>query len=63
MTRLNYILILFTGLILSGCGPDDSAKAKLFETQRSALDKAKTVASAVQQQAQEAQQNLDKQTQ
>jgi hypothetical protein len=63
MIPRNYFFIFFIALVFSGCGPDDGAKAKLFETQRSALDSAKSVASAVQQQAQEAQQSLDKQTQ
>ncbi|HEY6095987.1 MAG TPA: hypothetical protein VIU93_13645 [Gallionellaceae bacterium] len=49
--------------LLAACNRDDSAKqAKLFEEQRNALDKAKAVDSAVQKQAQELQQNLNKQS-
>ena len=63
MPYLKYILISLATLILVACGPDNSQKPKLFEEQRNALDKAKAVDSAVQQQTQQLQQNMDKQTQ
>ena len=50
-------------MLLSGCSPDNSAKTKLFEEQRTALEKAKAVESTAQQQTQEMQQNVEKQTQ
>jgi len=64
MKTLNYLLILLTSLILIACNPDNSAtKTKLFEEQRSALEKAKGVENIIKQQAQETQQNLEKQSQ
>ena len=63
MKSLNFLLIVLTSLILLACGPDNSAKTKLFEEQRSALDKAKGVENTVQKQMQEARQNEEKQTQ
>jgi hypothetical protein len=48
---------------LLACSPDNTPPAKLFEEQRSALDKAKAVEETVQQQNQNMQQNLEKQTQ
>lgn len=62
MKMPNYLVILLTSLALQGCSPDNSSKTKLFEEQRSALDKAKTVDSTIQQQAQEMQKNVEKQT-
>ncbi len=56
-----YLAILLTSLLLPACNHDDSAKTRLFEEQRAALEKAKAVDSAVQKQAQELQQNLNKQ--
>jgi hypothetical protein len=56
-------LFLLGSLLLAACTPDDSAaKAKLFEEQRAALEKAKTVEKTVQKQAQDQQQNIDKQS-
>ena len=63
MKSLNYLIILLTSLVLAGCSPDSSAKTKLFEEQRSALDKAKEVDSKIQQQTQQLQQSVDKQSQ
>ena len=63
MKSFNYLIILLTSVILLGCSPDNNAKTKLFEEQRTALEKAKTVESSVQQQTQEAQQSVEKQTQ
>lgn len=63
MKSLNFLLMVLTSLILLACGPDNSAKTKLFEEQRSALDKAKGIESTVQKQMQEARQNEEKQTQ
>ena len=56
-------MILFASMTLLACGPDNSPKTKLFEEQRAALEKAKGVENTVQQQTQEAQQNVEKQTQ
>lgn len=53
-------------LLLSACSPGNDAKApppKLFEEQRDALDKAKTVNSAQQQQDEEQRKAIEKQTQ
>lgn len=63
MKSINYLTILLTSLVLLACSPDNSSKTKLFEDQRIALEKAKGAASSVQQQTQEMQQNLEKQTQ
>lgn len=63
MKYLNYLFILATSLLLPACGPDKAPAPKLFEEQRNALDKAKEVESKVQQQAQELQKNMEKQTQ
>lgn len=63
MKPLNYLLIILASLALQACGPDNNAKAKLFEEQRSALEKAKAVDSMVQQQTRDAQQSMEKQTQ
>jgi len=63
MKSINYLTILLTSLVLLACSPDNSPKTKLFEDQRIALEKAKGAASSVQQQTQEMQQNLEKQTQ
>lgn len=62
MKSLNYLIIVLTSFILLACGPDNSAKAKLFEEQRSALEKAKGVEKTVQQQTQQLQQNLEQQS-
>lgn len=58
-----YIIMLPAVLLLSGCSPDNSAKTKLFEEQRTALEKAKAVENTVQKQTQEEQQSVEKQTQ
>jgi hypothetical protein len=63
MKYLNYLLLITTSLLLLACGPDKAPKAKLFEEQRNALDKAKEVDGKVQQQADEMKKNMDKQTQ
>jgi ABC-type enterochelin transport system substrate-binding protein len=63
MKPLNFLLMLLTSLLLLACGPDNSAKTKLFEEQRNALDKAKGVENTVQKQMQETRQNEEKQTQ
>ncbi|MFA6903952.1 MAG: hypothetical protein WC236_12820 [Gallionellaceae bacterium] len=63
MKKRHYLIILFTGFILLGCGPDNSTKTKLFEEERSALEKAKAVESTIQQQTRQTQQNADQQTQ
>ena len=63
MKSLNCLIILLTSLVLAGCSPDSSAKTKLFEEQRAVLEKAKAVESSVQQQTQEMQQSIEKQTQ
>lgn len=63
MKPLNYLCILLASLFIAACSPDNSTQTKLFEQQRSALDKAKDVANTVQQQSQETQQNVEKQTQ
>ena len=49
---------------LAGCSPDQApATPKLFESQRQALEKAKTVNDSVQQQAEQQQQEIDRQGQ
>jgi hypothetical protein len=63
MKSINYLLIVLTSLLLLACSPDNSAKTKLFEEQRNALEKAKGVENTVQQQMQETRQNEEKQTQ
>ena len=63
MKSLTFLIILLSSAVLAGCSPDNSAKTKLFEDQRAVLEKAKAVESIVQQQAQEVQQNIEKQTQ
>jgi len=63
MKPLNFLFLLLTSLLLLACGPDNSAKTRLFEEQRSALDKAKGVENTVQQKMQETRQNEEKQTQ
>jgi len=61
---ISYIIIFPVCLVLLACSPDNNAaKTKLFEDQRAVLEKAKTVDNAVQQQADEARQNIEKQTQ
>lgn len=60
---MKYMLLILVSLLLPACSPDNTPKPKLFEEQRSALDKAKAVDSTVQQQTQQLQQNVDKQTQ
>jgi len=62
MQPFNPLLIILASFMLLACNPDKNSQAKLFEEQRSALEKAKTVESTVKQQAQEVQQNLEKQT-
>ena len=61
--KYHYFLIILTGFIVLGCSPDNSAKTKLFEQERAALEKAKAVESTVLQQSQQLQQNAEKQTQ
>lgn len=63
MKKCHYLIILFTGFILLGCDPDNSTKTKLFEEERSALEKAKAVESTIQQQTRQTQENADQQTQ
>jgi len=63
MKSTNYLLILLSSLLLLACSPDNSAKTKLFEEQRTALEKAKGVENTVQKQTQEVQQGVEKQTQ
>lgn len=63
MKSLNYLAIALASLALLACKPDTSPKPKLFEEQRDVLDKAKAVEKTVQQQAQETQQSIEKQTQ
>lgn len=63
MKSLAYLILLPTSLFLLACSPDNSAKSRLFEEQRTALEKAKGVESSVQQQTQTMQQNVEKQTQ
>jgi hypothetical protein len=63
MKILNYLAITLISIMITGCGPDKSPAPKLFEEQRNALDKAKTVETTVQQQNQDLQQNVEKQTQ
>lgn len=63
MKPTHYMLFILTGLMLIACSPDNTPKTKLFEEQRNALDKAKEVDKTVQQQTQQLQQNVDKQSQ
>lgn len=55
--------MIITSLAMLACSPDNTPKTKLFEEERNALEKAKAVESAVQQQTQQLQQNVDKQSQ
>jgi hypothetical protein len=61
MKKINTLLITLIGLQLLACGPDKTPPPKLFEEQRTVLDKA--VEDTVQQQNQNMQQNLEKQSQ
>jgi hypothetical protein len=63
MKKINTLLITLIGLQLLACGPDKTPPPKLFEEQRTVLDKAKAVEDTVQQQNQNMQQNLEKQSQ
>ena len=60
--KLNYLVIFICSLLLAACSPDNTAKTKLFEDQRNALNKAKEIDSKIQQQALELQQNIEKQS-
>jgi len=60
---INFLILLSTSLLLLACSPDNTPKPKLFEEQRNALDQAKEIDGKVQQQTQDMQKNLDKQTQ
>jgi len=63
MKSLAYLILIPTSLFLLACSPDNSAKTKLFEEQRAAQEKAKAVDSMVQQQTQQLQQSVEKQSQ
>lgn len=63
MKYLNYFIILTTSLVLIACSPDNSPKPKLFEEQRNALDQAKGIDAKVQQQADETNKSMEKQSQ
>lgn len=62
MKTFNAVALIFSGLILLACSPDNSSKTKLFEDQRNVLDKAKEVDNVVQKQTQQLQQNLEQQS-
>lgn len=62
MKSPTYLIILLTSSLLLACNHDDGSKAKLFEEQRTALEKAKAVENIVQKQAQDLKQNADKQS-
>lgn len=59
MKTHNYWLLSASFIMLAACSPDNTQKAKLFEEQRSALDKAKAVEGLVQQQNQDTQKKLE----
>lgn len=63
MKYFNYFLVLSTSLLLIACGPDKTPAPKLFEQERSTLDKAKEIDGKVQQQAEDLKKNMEKQTQ
>ena len=63
MKLLNYFLMLLISFLFLACSPDNNSKTKLFEEQRSALEKAKKIEGTVQQQTQDLQQSVEKQTQ
>jgi len=63
MKTSSIAVFAITSLLLVACGPDSKPQTKLFETERNALDKAKAVDSALQQQTQQLQQDVEKQTQ
>lgn len=63
MKTFNAVALIFSGLILLACSPDNSTKTKLFEDQRNVLDKAKEVDNMVQKQSQQLQQNVEQQSQ
>lgn len=57
-------LALFTILLLNACNPSDTTPSpKLFKEQRDALDKAKAVDPALQQQSEEQRKTIEQQTQ
>ena len=61
MKTTNTTALIFTCLAMIACSPDTTPKTKLFEEERSALEKAKAVESTVQQQTQQLQQNVEQQ--
>lgn len=63
MNTIKTLLVILSSMFLLACGPDKTPPPKLFEDQRNALDKAKAIEDTVQQQNQNMQQSLEKQTQ
>jgi len=63
MKALNTFALIFSTLTLLACGPDNKPQPKLLEAERNTLDKAKAMDKNMQQQTQEQQQSVDKQTQ
>jgi len=63
MKLLTAILVSMT-LLLIACHPEQASPLpKLFETQREALDKAKSLKNTMQQQSEQQRQDVDQQTQ
>lgn len=61
--RIALILAALCGTLMTGCGREDQPPPpKLFEPQRDALDKSKTVEDQVLQQAGQQRQEIDRQT-
>jgi hypothetical protein len=63
MKPFNTIALIITSVALLACSPDNSSKTRLFKEERNALDNAKAVDNAVQQQTQQLQQNVEQQSQ
>ena len=63
MRTIKSLPLIISTLALLACGPDNKPQPKLLEAERNTLDKAKALDKKMQQQTQEQQQSVDKQTQ
>ena len=63
MKTINTLALIVSTITLLACGPDNKPQPKLLEAERNTLDKAKAMDKKIQQQTQEQQQSVDKQTQ
>lgn len=63
MKTFSHLALIISTLTLLACGPDNKPQPKLLEAERNTLDKAKAMDKNMQQQTQELQKSVDKQTQ